>query len=293
MQSDNYVPGFSGWKLDGTTGEFEINAANISVGSQPEQPQMITVTAGEWAAHELPKSAIEHYAFIGSEISKIPDEYRASAQIGTFDDSHEPGFVDIRTTLTYKRPETAEEAAARIKSSRSPSHSIKFDGDTLIVSCDGAPRIFLGNLEKTAEKLETPFTVQGDQVFLDQGFIDDGKFSNSGTLRTTTNAAGQTVLAGIGTGLRCMCEGGYTGTRGDKAEKAEVKSDCAADASKALDQIKSILGTTELATSLTNVAGKIKEEASARAAADATMSARIGSVEAALNSLSAQLAAKR
>ncbi|MBP0948948.1 hypothetical protein JTA33_00605 [Pseudomonas sp. 20GA0080] len=220
MQSDNYVPGFSGWKLDGTTGEFEINAANISVGSQPEQPQMITVTAGEWAAHELPKSAIEHYAFIGSEISKIPDEYRASAQIGTFDDSHEPGFVDIRTTLTYKRPETAEEAAARIKSSRSPSHSIKFDGDTLIVSCDGAPRIFRGNLEKTAEKLETPFTVQGDQVVLHKTFIDAAAFEPAWRVRTSTSADGQVIASGMGLGY--ACEGVNTGTPDEKSGEIAV-----------------------------------------------------------------------
>ncbi|MFA0994703.1 MULTISPECIES: hypothetical protein [Pseudomonas syringae group] len=40
---------------------------------------MITVTTGEWAASDLPASAIEYYAFIGAEIFKIPAEYRDGA----------------------------------------------------------------------------------------------------------------------------------------------------------------------------------------------------------------------
>ncbi len=206
MQSNDYVPGVSGWKLNMLTGEFEINSAKISVGDLSEQSQMITVTAGEWAAQDLPENAIEHYAFIGSEISKIPVEYRASAEIGTFDDSYEPGFVHIRTKLTYQRPETAEEMAARINASRSSGYSIKKEGDKLTFFHNGVPRIVLGNLDKAEEKIATPFAVDGDQVFLHKNFIDAAAFESSWVVRTTTNAAGQTVLTGIGGLVGCCGE---------------------------------------------------------------------------------------
>ncbi|UZS74353.1 hypothetical protein OQB66_08600 [Pseudomonas syringae] len=55
------------------------------------------------------------------------------------------------------------------------------------------------------EKPETPFAVDGDQVILSQVSIDEGSISPDWGLRTTTNAAGQTVLAGIG-GL-AVCRG--------------------------------------------------------------------------------------
>ncbi|MCJ2375185.1 hypothetical protein [Pseudomonas sp. RGM 3321] len=204
MQSSNYVPGLSGWKL--SKGNFEVNSAEFSVGGQPDQPQMITVTAGEWAARDLPENAWEYYAFIGSEIIKIPAEHRASAKISTSDESYEPGFADIRIILTYERPETAEELSARMKKSRSAGYSIKKEGGKFTFFHDGLPRMVLGNLGKAEEKIDTPFAVEGDQVILNQAFIDAGTPSNSWALRTTTNAAGQTVLAGIGGLVGCCGE---------------------------------------------------------------------------------------
>ncbi|RML47386.1 hypothetical protein ALQ95_03895 [Pseudomonas syringae pv. ribicola] len=37
MQSRDYVPGVSGWKMS-AHGGFEINSSKISVGGLPEQP---------------------------------------------------------------------------------------------------------------------------------------------------------------------------------------------------------------------------------------------------------------
>ncbi|WET11859.1 hypothetical protein P3S72_06920 [Pseudomonas sp. D3] len=45
IQSSNYVPGVSGWKLDHVSGDFEINSAQIQVGTLPSDPQLIAVTA--------------------------------------------------------------------------------------------------------------------------------------------------------------------------------------------------------------------------------------------------------
>ncbi|MCK9740021.1 hypothetical protein LT697_00485 [Pseudomonas syringae pv. syringae] len=281
MQSHDYVPGVSGWKMD--NGEFEINSAKISVGGLSEQPQMITVTAGEWAARDLPENAWEYYAFIGSEIIKIPAKYRASAKISTSDESCEPGFADIRIMLTYERPETAEELSARMKKSRSAGYSIKKEGDKLTFLHDGVPRMVLGNLEK----IEAPFAVEGDQVTLSQAFIDDGKISPDWVLRTATNAAGQTVLAGIGAGIGCMC-GGYTGTPGDKEDEPSVKIDFKVDVSKGPDQLRAAISETELCESL---AAKIEHEFTARTSADNQLSARIANIEASIQNLRASAGA--
>ncbi|WP_434721189.1 hypothetical protein ACOZ4J_14815 [Pseudomonas syringae pv. actinidiae] len=143
-------------------------------------------------------------------------------------------------------------------------------------------------MEDPVEKPATPFAVEDEQVILTQAFIDAGKLSPVWGVRTTTNAAGQTVFAGIGAGLSCMCECGYTGTPEDKAEKAEVKIDCTVDASKALDQISKLISTTELAQSIESLKIRIEHEASGRVCADDALSCRISAVEAGLNSLRAK-----
>ncbi|KPY33137.1 hypothetical protein [Pseudomonas syringae] len=122
-----------------------------------------------------------------------------------------------------------------------------FSDGTLII--DGRVR---AKLNPGADKSETPFAVDGDQVFLSQAFIDAGKLSLDWVVRTTTNAAGQTVFAGVGAGLGCMCEGGYTGTPGDKEEKAEVKIDFTGDASKVLDDLLGTISETDLSEGLKN-----------------------------------------
>ncbi|WP_122860373.1 hypothetical protein [Pseudomonas viridiflava] len=138
-----------------------------------------------------------------------------------------------------------------------------------------------------AEKADLPFAIEGDQVILSQAFIDDSKMSADWKVRIVLNGAGQRVFAGIGVGIDEVPADKEVDSMG--CTKLGAKT----DASKVLDQLASVIGTTELGQSLQGVAEEIKKEASARAAADATMSARIGSVEAALTSLSARPAAKQ
>lgn len=256
MQSHNYVPGVSGWKMH--NGEYEINMAKISVGGLPEQPKMITVTAGEWPASDLPEKAFEYYAFIGSEILKIPSEYRSSAEISTYDDSYEPGSASISVMLTYKRPETAEEASLRRNASKATECSISEQGGVVTLFYGGVPRIVLGSIDKTGEKTDTPFVVEDGQVFITGAPIADGVITEKMaprprfSVKMNFTPQGKYVTAGVGLGC-----------------------------------------TSELGHSLHGLAEEIKKEASVRTAADAMLSARIVSVEASLNNLSAQLAAKQ
>ncbi len=256
MQSHDYVPGVSGWKL--SKGEFELNASRISVGGLPEQPQLVTVTAGQWPASDLPENAFEYYAFIGSEILKIPSEYRSSAEISAYDDSYEPGFASISVMLTYKRPETAEEASLRRNASKATECSISEQGGVVTLFYGGVPRIVLGSIDKTSEKTDTPFVVEDGQVFITGAQIADSviteKMAPRSRFSVKMNFTSQDKYVSAGVGLGC---------------------------------------TSELSQSLQGLAEEIKKEASARAAEDATMSARLGHVEAALNSLSARLSAKQ
>jgi len=128
-----------------------------------------------------------------------------------------------------------------------------------------------------AEKPDLPFAVQGDQVISSQAFVDASKMSADWNLSTALNSAGQRVFTGVGMGL--------DEAHGEVAVDAlgRFAFDAATDASKLLDQISSVISTTELGQTLQGVAEKIKEEASARAAADEILSARIGSVEALVN----------
>ncbi|EEB61234.1 MULTISPECIES: hypothetical protein [Pseudomonas syringae group] len=168
MQSHNYVPGVSGWKVDGK-GRLELNDGNRRVIAK----MLMVTTAG-------------------------------------------PGMTNDQAQASITESLRAEVAAG----------------------C-------------SEEKSDTPFAVKGDQIILTQAFIDAGKISPVLGVRTSVNAAGQTVFAGIGAGLCCMCEGGDTSTPGDKEVKAEVKADFAGDVSKSLDKLRAVISETQLGKALT------------------------------------------
>lgn len=212
IQSTNYTPkspcgkNGAGWKLDLASGYFEITGPDIQLGSLPPEPQMVTVTVGEWAESDLPSNAIEHYKFIGDQVMKIPAEHRDSAEFSTEDISFDRDGSDIRTTLTYERPETADEASARVQA-RSGT-SIKLEKGKLTVSHGGVIRAEIGNLGQ-------PFAVDGDQVYISEAFIDEGSIgtgpvalpesqcvasAHEFAVKMQVNAQGHYVVAGIGVG---------------------------------------------------------------------------------------------
>lgn len=173
IQSSNYVPGVSGWKRDHVSGDFEINSAQIQVGTLPSDPQMITVTAGSWSEYDLPANALERMAFIGAELENIPAECRASAEFTTEDISFDRDGSDVRTSLTYERHETAEEVAARL--SKPKGSTFKIDRGGLAFSRDGVAYIQLTDSpDLRAPEQPEPFKVDGGQVFIDQAFVVAG-----------------------------------------------------------------------------------------------------------------------
>lgn len=190
IQSSNYVPGVSGWKLNSLTGDFEINSSNISVGGLPADQQLITITAGEWPDYDLPANAVERYAFIGAELMKIPAEHRDSAEFTTEDFSFDRDGSDYRTTLTYVRRETQEEAKARLEKAKVAGTRIVKEGGCTTIICDGVVRVRYGNLSEPEQP--QPFQVVDGKVFISETAIQDSTITN---LRVTP-APGDALKAG-------------------------------------------------------------------------------------------------
>ncbi|UVL53949.1 DUF1983 domain-containing protein [Pseudomonas sp. B21-035] len=228
MQSVDYVPGVSGWKLHRLTGEFEINCSNIVAGSLPSDPQPITITAGEWPDYDLPVNAIERYAFIGAELAKIPAEFRDSAEFKTEDFSFDRDGSDYRTTLTYVREETQEETKARLQKAKAAGMRISLAGGVLSVSHDGALSVQIGDLQK--DEKPQPFVVVDGVIYMNEALIKDAtigdKIATNWSVKMHVTEGGQYVAAGIGLGIdsqflvsadkyfiKCMCGGGPVGFR--------------------------------------------------------------------------------
>lgn len=203
MQTNDYAPGASGLKIDLKTGEIEINSARLQVGSLPGDPQLVTITAGQWSDYDLPANALEHYRFIGAELAKIPTECRDSAEFSTEDCSFDRDGSDIRTTLTYKRLETGEEVAARQQKAKVVGSRLTIKDGLFTIYRDGVPVIRIGDLSK-AEPAQ-PFVLVDDQVFVSQALIEEasitkGRISDNLSVKMEL-CNGRYVVAGTGIGF--------------------------------------------------------------------------------------------
>jgi hypothetical protein len=214
MQTRDYTPGFSGMQLDLKTGHFELNSAMLTAGSLPSDPQMVTITAGQWPDNELPCNAIERYKFIGEQVMKIPDEYRTSAEFLSDDFSFDRDGSDYRTTITYQRRETTEEVEARLNKANAFGSSIKLVGGVMTVIHDGVVRFQITGMPDV--KVPGSFIVVDGVTYLNQAFVKESCIEGNASAQFTVKPHllnGRLVMAGIGL-PRCMCAGGYTGPLG-------------------------------------------------------------------------------
>lgn len=249
IQSSNYAPGVSGWKLDHVSGDFEINSAQIQVGTLPSDPQLITVTAGSWSEYDLPANALERLAFIGAELEKIPAECRASAEFTTEDISFDRDGSDVRTTLTYQRRETAEEVKARQEKAKSGGTRIDLVGGVLSISHDGVLRAQIGDLEK--DEHPAPFVVVDGVTYINEASVEGRVAAQSCATAQLVNAVlkdGRVVVAGINLG-RSECQEsladaikGWHGRIGSALEAGGV--------SAAIDKMAQVVADTELGKDL-------------------------------------------
>ncbi|WP_411959073.1 hypothetical protein ACK56M_22390 [Pseudomonas sp. s4] len=194
IQSADYVPGMSGYRLDLKAGAMEINSGHMAVGSLPSDPQMITVTASEWPESEVPAGAKARLAFLQEQIGKVPVEFRADAEFSTEDISFDHDGSDIRTTLTYRRLETEQEALART-SLRSGS-GVTINADGLTITCSGKVMARLGCPKSDEPSVDQPFVIEGDQVFISQAFVDQFATKAQIVDEASTRASADEALAG-------------------------------------------------------------------------------------------------
>ena len=252
IQSSNYVPGVSGWKFSALTGDYEINSSNIAVGSLPTDPQPITITAGEWSDYDLPANAVERHAFIGAELEKIPAECRNSAEFTTEDISFDRDGSDYRTTLTYVRQETQEEAKARQEKAKVSGTRIVSSGGCATIICDGVVRARFGNLDQPEPEQAKPFKVDGDKVYISEAAIQDGIIKSPWPMawgvRMQLRQDGKYYAAGLGLGMPSQIL--------VSVDRFAIKP--SAGEAEMIDALSGVIGITQLCKSMKAEVDKMK-----------------------------------
>ncbi|MGF6669141.1 hypothetical protein ABIA53_002811 [Pseudomonas monsensis] len=211
MQSHDYVPGVSGWKLNKQTGDFEFNSCTFGSASKAPERQMVSVEVASYNKYDLPKNAANLVQFMEAELQKVPEEYRHAAEFEGFDASYGDNSFSPRLFLSYSRLETEEELADRLEKAKNAGTQIKYEGGVTSVFHNGILRYRLGNLNApkpehgTADQPAKPFVVVDGTTYLNEAFIKDGaldrKIASNWSVKMQVNAQGQYVAAGIGLGF--------------------------------------------------------------------------------------------
>lgn len=144
IQSSNYVPGVSGWKLDQATGDFEINSCTLGSAANAPERQMVSVEVASWSKYDLPKNAANLLQFMQAELERVPEQYRHAAEFEEFDASYGDESFNSRLFLSYARLETEEELADRLAKAKFAGTRIVHNGGCTAITCDYVVRMQLG-----------------------------------------------------------------------------------------------------------------------------------------------------
>lgn len=242
IQSSNYVPGVSGWKLNTLTGEFEINSCIIGSAANAPERQMVSVEVASWSKYDLPKNAANLLQFMQAELQKVPEQYRHAAEFEEFDASYDDESFNARLFLSYSRLETEEELADRLLKAKSAGPRISVKDGVLTVSDNGVARFRLGNLDQPPRP--KPFVVVDDVTYLRATDI-----ASEWSVKMQLTAGGQYVVAGIGQGLdsQCLVNADQFSIK-LRQDFEEALAD--GDASKICESLASFINTTDLAADL-------------------------------------------
>ncbi|RZI91441.1 MAG: hypothetical protein EOP15_00995 [Pseudomonas sp.] len=176
--------------------EIDLKSGAFKLGALPNEPQTITVTAGDWSASELPANALEFYKFIGDQVIKIPVEYRESAELTTRDESFDKYLPDLRTTLTYRRLETDHEAAER--AAFEAGSGVRVSGAEITILSAGKVVARLSSMPPEGEAAKVlPFVVEGGQVFVSAPLIEEATARVHAAIKTATTESGLKVVTGL------------------------------------------------------------------------------------------------
>ena len=205
IQSSNYVPGVSGWKLNSLTGDFEINSCALGSAASSPKPQMVSVEVASWSKYDLPKNAANLLQFMQAELERVPEQYRHAAEFEEFDASYGDESFNSRLFLSYARLETEEELADRLAKAKFAGTRIVHNGGCTAITCDGVVRVRFGNLDQSEPEQPEPLKVDGDQVYISEALIQDGIIKSpwpaAWSVRMQLGENGKLYAAGMGVGL--------------------------------------------------------------------------------------------
>lgn len=176
IQSSNYVPGVSGWKLNSLTGEFAINSCTLGSAANAPERQMVSVEVASWSKYDLPKNAANLLQFMQAELQRVPEEYRHAAEFEEFDASCGDESFNARLFMSYSRLETEEELADRLAKAKLAGTRIVSAGGCITMIHDGVVRWKFGNLDAPLPEPEQlkPFKVDGDKTCIREAMIQEG-----------------------------------------------------------------------------------------------------------------------
>ncbi|WP_236639991.1 DUF1983 domain-containing protein [Pseudomonas canadensis] len=248
IQSANYVPGVSGWKLNALTGDFEIHSCTLGSAANAPERQMVSVEVASWSKYDLPKNAANLLQFMRAELEKVPEEYRHAAEFEEFDASYSDESFNARLFLSYSRLETEEELADRLEKAKVAGTRIGIKDGLMTVTHDGVVRIKLGNLDQTEQP--QPFKVDGDQVFISQAAIQDSIVKSpwpaAWGARMQLGENGKYYAAGIGLPSQILVSADLFAMK-PSATEAEL-----------IDALSGAIGITQLCKSLKAEVDKMK-----------------------------------
>lgn len=248
IQSSNYVPGVSGWKLE-KDGTFEINSCILGSAVQAPERQTVSVEVASWSKYDLPKNAANLLQFMEAELQKVPEEYRHTAEFEEHDASYGDESFNTRLFLSYSRLETEEELAERLEKAKVAGTHICIKDGATSVSHDGVLRWRFGNLD--APEQPQPFKVDEGKTYINDTFLHDSTIANakiapSWSLKMREGVNGL-CAAGVGLGL-IFDPARFSLTKNGQTEIEKAITD--GDASKILELLAGKIDETELGKQL-------------------------------------------
>ena len=248
IQSSNYVPGVSGWKLE-KDGTFEINSCTLGSAAKAPERQMVSVEVASWSKYDLPKNAANLLQFMQAELQKVPEQYRHAAEFEEFDASYGDESFNARLFLSYSRLETEEELADRLEKAKVAGTHTRLTNKGLTVSHDGVLRCRFGNPD--APEQPQPFKADEGKTYINDTFLHDGTITNAkiGPNWSLKMQEGVNGLCASGVGLGLIDDPARFGvTKNGQTEIEKAITD--GDASKILELLAGKIDETELGKQL-------------------------------------------
>lgn len=211
IQSSNYVPGVSGWKLDFLTGELEISSCTLGSAANVPERQIVSVEVASWSKYDLPKNAANLLQFMQAELDQVPEQYRHAAEFEELDASYGDESFNARLFLSYSRLETEQELADRLERATVAGTWTVTPGGCTTIICDGVVRVRFGNLTAPLPEPEQPelVKVDGGEVYISQAFIKPASIASPRApwgVKLRPNDKGQYVAWGFGLGVEASSE---------------------------------------------------------------------------------------